>query len=104
MIRRLPVIPTIVVRPPSALMIGLGVWQFNRQMEGRPAGAICAGREGAADHLADGAAAQGAIAAVSPRDRVCLQPIGRRAAGGESATGEPGFVQIVDCRTGTKGR
>jgi len=34
---------------------------------------------------------------------VCVQPIGRRAVGGESAAGEPGFVQIVECRTGAEG-
>ena len=70
MIRRLPVIPTIVVAAAVAVMIGLGMWQLQRAKwkEGLLA-RICAGREGAADHLADGAAAQGAIAAVPPCDR-----------------------------------
>lgn len=104
MIRRLPVIPTIVVLAAVALLIRLGVWQWNKAYWKE-------------DLLAKYAAAEKAPPIVWPtvplrKDQLplfrhatgmCLKPIGKRAVGGESATGEPGFVQIVDCRTGTEG-
>ena len=34
---------------------------------------------------------------------VCLRPIGQRAVAGENRAGEPGYVHIVDCTTGTEG-
>lgn len=104
MIRRLPVIPTIVVLAAVALLIRLGVWQWNKAYWKE-------------DLLARYAAAERGPPISWPTvplrkeqlplfrhaTGICLQPIGQRAAGGESAAGEPGFVHIVDCRTGTKG-
>ncbi|HEX6741826.1 MAG TPA: SURF1 family protein, partial [Sphingomicrobium sp.] len=34
---------------------------------------------------------------------VCLRPVGKRAIAGENASGETGYVQIVDCATGAEG-
>jgi len=34
---------------------------------------------------------------------MCLRPVGKRTAGGESLGGEAGYVQIVDCMTGAEG-
>jgi surfeit locus 1 family protein len=34
---------------------------------------------------------------------MCLQPIGSRAVAGENLSGEPGYIHIVECRTGAEG-
>ena len=34
---------------------------------------------------------------------VCLRPVGRRTVPGEGASGEPGYVHIIDCSTGAEG-
>ena len=104
MIRRLPVIPTIVVLAAVALMIRLGVWQWNKAYWKE-------------DLLAKYAAAEKGPPITWPTvplrkedlplfrhaTAVCLQPIGRRAVAGENTAGEPGFAHIVDCRTGSEG-
>lgn len=104
MIRRLPVIPTIIVAAAVAVMIGLGIWQLQRARWKQ-------------ELLAQYARAQQAPPITWPTvplrkeqlplfrhaTGVCLEPIGRRSAGGENLSGEPGFIHIVDCRTGTEG-
>jgi surfeit locus 1 family protein len=104
MIRRLPVIPTIVVAAAVALMIGLGIWQLQRAKW----------KEGL---LAQYAEAQKLPPIAWPTmplhssrlplfrhaTGVCLRPVGKRAVAGENLQGEPGFAQIVDCSTGAEG-
>lgn len=101
MIRRLPVIPTLIVAAAVAVMIGLGVWQLQRAKW----------KEGLLTQYARAEKAPPITWPMTPlredqlplfrhATAVCLQPIGRRTVGGESATGEPGFVQIIECRTG----
>ena len=104
MIRRLPIIPTILVLAAVAVMIGLGIWQLQRAK------------------WKDGLVARFARAETLPpleyptvplRDAqlplfrhatgVCLRPIGQRAVAGENRAGEPGYVHIVDCTTGAEG-
>jgi cytochrome oxidase assembly protein ShyY1 len=95
MIRRLPLIPTIVVAAAVAVMIGLGVWQLQRAKwkEG-----LLARYSEAQTPLRD---------AQLPLFRyatgVCLRPVARRAQAGENRAGEPGYVQIIDCATGAEG-
>jgi surfeit locus 1 family protein len=104
MIRRLPIVPTIVVAAAVALMIGLGVWQLQRAKW----------KEGL---LVQYSAAQKLPPITWPTvplrtdqlplfrhaTGVCLRPIARHAVAGENRTGEPGYVQIVDCATGAEG-
>lgn len=104
MIRRVPIIATIVVAAAVALMIGLGLWQLQRAKW----------KEGL---LAQYSAAQRLPPIAYPTiplksDRlplfrhatgVCLRIIGHRAQAGENRAGEPGYVQIVDCVTGAEG-
>ena len=104
MIRRLPIIPTILVLAAVAVMIGLGIWQLQRA------------------RWKDGLVARYARAETLPpveyptvplRDEqlplfrhatgVCLRPIGQRAVAGENRAGETGYVHIVDCTTGAEG-
>jgi cytochrome oxidase assembly protein ShyY1 len=101
MIRRLPLIPTLVVAAAAAVMIALGFWQLRRA-------------EWKESLLAryQHAATMPPIAwpTMPPKDDqlplfrhatgVCLQIVGRRAVAGASASGEPGYAHIVDCATG----
>lgn len=104
MTRRVPIVPTIVVALAVALMVGLGIWQLQRAKW----------KEGL---LAQYARAQNLPPIGWPtvplrQDQlplfrhatgVCLQPVGRRAVAGENLAGEPGYAQIVLCRTGAEG-
>jgi cytochrome oxidase assembly protein ShyY1 len=104
MIRRLPIIPTILVLAAVATMIGLGFWQLQRA------------------RWKDGLIARYAQAEKLPpvefptvptpdaqlplfrhATGMCLRTIGERTAAGENRGGEPGFVHIVDCATGAEG-
>jgi surfeit locus 1 family protein len=104
MMRRLPVLPTIIVAAAVAVMIALGIWQLRRAKW----------KEGLLARYAQAEKGRPIVWPTVPLKKeqlplfrhatgVCLQPIGRRSSGGESAAGEPGFVHIVDCRTGTQG-
>jgi surfeit locus 1 family protein len=104
MIRRVPVIATIVVAEAVAAMISLGIWQLHRAKwkEGLLA------RYERAEKLppivwptvplknAD-------LPLFRHATGMCLRPVGKRTAGGESLGGEAGYVQIVDCMTGAEG-
>lgn len=104
MIRRLPVIPTIIVLTAVAAMIGLGVWQLRR----------AAWKDSLLAQYAEAEKLPPITFPTVPlRDAqlplfrhatgACLKPVARRAQAGENASGEPGYVQIVDCATGAEG-
>ncbi len=103
MIRRLPLIPTILVAFAVAAMIGLGVWQLGRAREKEAL-------------LASYAAARGQPPIAFPTGPVgeplplfrratgyCLQPVSRRVLAGRNRADEPGYVHIITCRTGAEG-
>ena len=104
MMRRLPIISTIVVLAAVCVMTGLGIWQLRRA------------------HWKEGLLAQYARAQALPpiiwptapvggdelplfrhATGVCLRPVGQRAVVGENRSGEPGYAHIVDCSTGVEG-
>jgi surfeit locus 1 family protein len=104
MIRRLPIVPTILVIAAVAVMIGLGVWQLQR----------------AKLHAAQLASYQAAArlppiafpTAPTHSEKLplyryatanCLRVVGRRTAAGADRTDEPGFLIIADCATGAEG-
>ena len=104
MIRRLPVIPTIIVAVAVAVMVGLGVWQLQRANW----------KEGLLTRYAQAEKLPPiAWPTVPLRDAqlplfrhatgVCLRPVDKRAVAGENRAGEPGYVHIVDCVTGAEG-
>lgn len=103
MIRRWPLIPTILVAAAVATMIGLGVWQLQR-------------REEKLELLASLAAAQNQpaigwptapFAGPPPLFRAasgnCLSVTGFRTAAGANRNGDSGFLVIADCRVGAEG-
>ncbi|HEY7958498.1 MAG TPA: SURF1 family protein [Sphingomicrobium sp.] len=104
MIRRIPVLATIIVVAAIALMVGLGLWQLQRAKwkEGLIA------RYAAADRLPPIAyptvpLRSSELPLFRHATGVCLRIIGQRAIGGENRAGEPGYAQIVDCATGAEG-
>lgn len=104
MIRRLPLIPTIVVIAAVAVMVGLGIWQMQRAKWKE---ALLA-RYAQAERLPPIT-----WPTVPLRDEqlplfrhatgVCLRPAGKRAIAGENVAGETGYAQIIDCVTGAEG-
>ena len=104
MIKRLPVVPTLIVLAAVALMIALGVWQLQRAKwkEGLIA------RYAAADRLPPMAFPtaplhKDQLPLFRHATGVCLRILGQRAIGGENRAGEPGYVHIVDFVTGGEG-
>ena len=102
-LRRLPLIPTILVIAAVATMIGLGIWQISRAGEKKAM-------------LARYAAAQGlpeiAFPTMPPKDDLplyrrasglCLRVVGWNATAGEDRTGESGYSHFADCATGAEG-
>ncbi len=104
MMRRLPVVATLVVLAAAALMVGLGIWQIQRL------------------HWKEALLARYARAEqlppigwpnIPPKDEalplfrhatgLCLHIAGRRAIAGENRAGDTGYSIIVDCVTGVEG-
>ena len=104
MIKRLPIIPTIIVLAAVATMIGLGVWQLRRAQwkEG------LLGRYGAAAQeppiiFPTVPLSNDQLPLFRHATGVCLRVVSHRAQAGENRSGEPGYVHIVDCSTGAEG-
>ena len=105
MIRRLPVLPTVVVLAAVAAMIGLGLWQLLIRAPQKDALLAQYGRAQVLPPIV--------FPTVPLKDAqlplyrratgVCLRVVGHRAQAGENRSGEPGYVQIVDCSTGAEG-
>jgi surfeit locus 1 family protein len=104
MIRRLPLIPTILVVVAAAVMIGLGVWQLQRARW----------KDGLVERYAQAEKLPPIEFPTMPLDDanlplfrhatgLCLRSVGQRGAAGENRGGEPGYVHIVDCSTGAEG-
>lgn len=104
MIRRLPLISTLLVALAIAVMIGLGIWQIRRAHEKEAL-------------LAQYRAAAGQPPVTFPttpiRDRqlplfrratgYCLKVTGQRETAGRNRAGDSGYVHILDCSTGAEG-
>jgi surfeit locus 1 family protein len=103
LIRKLPLLPTILVGLAVAAMIGLGIWQIGRRAE---KDALLATYRSAEGRPPIG------WPAVPPKEPLplfrhatgnCLQVTGFRTAAGQNLKGEPGYLIIADCRTGAEG-
>ena len=105
MIRRLPILPTIIVAAAAAAMIGLGLWQLLIRAPEKDA---LIARFATSEHLPPIVYPTVPLRADQlPLFRhatgVCLRIVNHRAHAGENRAGEPGYVQIVDCTTGAEG-
>jgi len=104
MIRRLPIVSTLIVLSAAAAMIGLGVWQLQRAHYKE---ALLARYESATG-LAPIAWPSSPL---SDRDLPlfrkasgnCLEPVATKAIAGRNLQGESGYSHLVDCRTGAEG-
>jgi len=103
-VKRLPLIPTLLVALAVAAMISLGVWQLRRAGE----------KEALLAQLAAASTmppiAWPTLPVAKERQPLfrhatghCLSIAGWRTAPGPSASDEPGFLVIADCRTGAEG-
>ncbi|WP_037498254.1 SURF1 family protein [Sphingomonas jaspsi] len=101
--RKVPLIPTILVVAAALTMVGLGIWQLQRKAQKEAL-------------LASYAAAQTlppmSWPAVPQKDPLplfrtatanCLKVAAMRTAAGQNVKGEPGFLVIADCVTGAEG-
>jgi len=102
--KRLPLVPTVVVAAAVAVMIGLGIWQLQRARW----------KEGLLAQYARAEQLPPIIYPTAPLANqqlplfrhatgVCLRIVGQRAQAGENRAGEPGYVHIADCSTGAEG-
>ncbi len=104
MIRKLPLIPTLIVAAAVATMIALGFWQIRRAHEKE---ALLA-RYRTAQLLPPITFPTGPIhSARLPLFRhatgLCLKIIAKRATAGTNRAGDSGYSQVVDCSTGAEG-
>ena len=104
MIRRLPLVPTLIVAAAVAVMIGLGVWQLQRAKW----------KAGLIRQYAEAQRLPPITWPTTPlrseqlplfrhATGVCLRPVGKRAMAGHNRAGESGYAIIVDCMTGAEG-
>ena len=104
MIRRLPLIPTLIVLAAVAVMIGLGVWQLQRA---HWKDSLIA-RYAAAENMPPIAWPNGPLRdADLPLYRhatgLCQRVVAKRSVVGHNASGEPGYAHVADCATGAEG-
>jgi surfeit locus 1 family protein len=103
MIRKWPLIPTLLVAAAVATMIGLGVWQLQRRAEKEALIALYRA------NLAMPAIAFPPLGPVKRESMFrkssvhCLEVVGWRTELGAASDGTPGYRQIAQCRTGAEG-
>jgi surfeit locus 1 family protein len=101
--KRLPILPTVIVAVAIAIMIGLGVWQMQRM----------AWKEALlAEYASADTMPATAWPAVPDADNLplyrtssvnCLKVTGWRSSSGRNARGQAGWVHIAACATGAEG-
>jgi cytochrome oxidase assembly protein ShyY1 len=104
MIRRLPLVPTLIVAAAVAVMVGLGIWQLRRAewKEGLIARYARAGTLPPITWPATPPKAE-QLPLFRHATGVCLRPVGKRVIAGRNTQGESGYAQIVDCATAAEG-
>ena len=104
MIRKLPLIPTMMVGLAVAVMIALGFWQLRRAAEKDS----LLDRYRAAQNLPPisyptGPVHDSQLPLFRYATGLCLKPVARRRTAGRNRAGEVGYVHILECRTGVEG-
>lgn len=104
MIRRLPVIPTIVVVIAALIMVGLGIWQIQRAQEKEALLARYRAAEGLPPiSFPTTPLADDALPLFRHATGLCLRPVSKRVTAGRNRQGETGYSVVVDCATGAEG-
>lgn len=104
MIRRVPIIPTLIVLAAAALMIGLGFWQIQRAQQKEALLARYESAEGLPPIVwPTGPLSDKNLPLFRKASGNCLEPIATKAIAGRNVQGESGYSHLVDCRTGAEG-
>lgn len=103
MIRRLPLIPTIIVALAVAAMIALGIWQLRRAAWKDDLIATYRAAEGQPAITWPSAPSSAAPPLFRRATGHCLEITGWRQSAGSNRKGESGFAFLADCRTGLEG-
>jgi surfeit locus 1 family protein len=104
MMRRLPIVPTIIVLCVIAALISAGLWNLRRVRVHQAE----IDRFQAAAHLPpvtypNVPTKTNELPLYRHATGNCLRALRRRTSAGENRSGEPGFVIILDCATGAEG-
>ena len=100
--KRLPILPTIMVGLAIAIMLALGIWQLQRKAE----------KEAMIAQYAANITRPAIAFPTNPVDDallfrkaagLCLEPVSWSQRSGRDATGGTGWRQIAQCRTGAEG-
>ena len=103
-IKRLPLVPTLIVAAAVAVMIGLGIWQLDRAgWKKRLLAQYSEAQDLPPIAWPTLPLANDQLPLFRHATGVCLRRVGSRAVAGENLSGEPGYIHIVDCTTGAEG-
>ncbi len=101
--KRAPVLATLIVAAAVATMIALGIWQISRAHWKDELLRQYAAAEKLPPIPFPTAPTKAELPLFRWATGYCLKPVSERAIAGENREGEPGFVHIVHCATGTEG-
>jgi len=97
-IRRLPVLPTLIVAAAVAVMIALGIWQLGRAREKEALLARYAAAETMSSAVPWPATAQERERALYRHSALhCADVLGMRETAGRAAEGQPGWAHVARC-------
>ena len=102
-VRRLPLIPTILVVAAVATMIGLGIWQIARAGEKEAMLARHAAAQGLPEIAFPTMPTKGALPLYRRASGLCIRVVGWNATAGADRNGESGYSHFADCTTGAEG-
>jgi len=103
MIRRIPIIPTIIVAAAVAAMIALGFWQIDRAREKEALLALFHTNQGRPAMTFPDHGPVPLKAMFRPSSVHCLEVAGWRSEVGRAVSGTTGYRHIAECRTGAEG-
>ena len=103
MIRKLPILPTILVGLAVITMIGLGIWQLQRMKQKEALLATYAAAVNQPPISWPTMPVKEPLPLFRAATGNCMGVTGFRNAPGQNRTGEPGYLVIADCRTGAEG-
>ena len=102
-LRRLPLIPTLLVAAAVATMIALGIWQISRAGEKQAMLARYATAQGLPEITFPTMPTKGALPLYRRASGLCIRVVGWNATAGEDRRGEPGYSHFASCSTGAEG-
>lgn len=100
--KRISIVPTLIVGLAIGIMIKLGLWQLQRSDEKT---ALLARYSVASNlpEMAYPAVGGGDDLLFRRAGGTCLEPVSRRVEGGRNVRGDTGWRHIISCRTGAEG-